>query len=77
MKIDKIQCAIIQYSKKNSLSPRAILEDMVKTYGEDTPSYTMIKEWSAEFRKGRDGIKDDLQDLQLQQTKKPLPESMT
>lgn len=77
MKTDKIQCAIIQYSKKNSLHPRAILEDMVKTYGEDTPSYTMIKEWSAEFRKGRDGIKDDLQDLQLQPNKQSLPESKT
>ena len=77
MKTDKIQCAIIQYSKKNSLRPRAILEDMVKTYGEDTPSYTMTKEWSAEFRKGWDGIKDDLQDLQLQPNKQPLPESKT
>ena len=35
---------------------------MIKTYGEDAPSYTiltMVKRWSAEFREGREGPQHD------------------
>ena len=60
MKMDQIQCLdFIPHLKKTCLSPKAIFKDMVKTYGEDTPSYTMIEKRSAEFRSGRDSIQYD------------------
>ena len=53
MKMVKIQCcATIQYLKKKGLCPKAVHDDMVKTYGEDALSYTIVKKWSAEFRRG-------------------------
>lgn len=62
MKTVKIQCrAIIQYLKKKGLCPKAVHEDKVKTYGEDALSYTIVKKWSAEVRRGiRDSIQDDV-----------------
>ncbi|XP_041366729.1 uncharacterized protein LOC121381476 [Gigantopelta aegis] len=32
---------------------------MVVTLGEDAPSYDMVKKWAAEFKRGRENLKDD------------------
>ena len=52
--MDKIQChAVIQCLKKNGSSSQTIPEHMIKTSGEYTPSYTMVKKSLAEFRRQR------------------------
>ena len=51
--------AVIQYLQTKGMSPKEILEDMVQTLGEDSPSYSTIKKWAAEFKRGRDSTEDD------------------
>ena len=51
--------AVIDYLQKKGLAPKAIHEDLVNTYGENAPSYPMIKKWAAEFKRGRESLEDD------------------
>ena len=51
--------AVIDYLQKKGLAPKAIHEDLVKTYGENAPSYSMTKKWAAEFKRGRESLEDD------------------
>lgn len=42
------------------LSPKEVQEDMVATPGEGAPSYSTVKKWAAEFKRGRGSLEDDL-----------------
>ena len=44
----------------NGLSAKEIHEDMQATLTDKAPSYTMVKKWSAEFKRGRKSLEDDL-----------------
>ena len=51
--------AAIEFSAKEDQHPRDIYELMVSVYGDTAPSYSTVKKWSAEFRRGRQPLKDD------------------
>ncbi|XP_041350779.1 protein GVQW3-like [Gigantopelta aegis] len=51
--------AVIRYFGLTGLTPKEIHEDMVITLGEDTPLYSMVKKWAAEFKHGRESLEDD------------------
>lgn len=51
--------AIIRYLGLKGLTPKEIFEDMAKTLGEDAPSYSTVKRWAADFRRGRENLEDD------------------
>lgn len=58
-KIEKVENrAVIKYLFKKGLSGQEIHTDMVNVLGEDAPSYTTVKNWIAEFKRGRSSIDD-------------------
>ena len=50
---------VIRYLCLKGLTPKEIHENMVVTPGENVPSYSMVKRWDGEFRRGRDSLGDD------------------
>ncbi len=59
-KMDNISLrAVIRYLGLKGLSPKEVHEDMVETLGEGAPSYSMVKKWAAEFKRGRESLEDD------------------
>ena len=36
---------------KKGISPKEIHYDFIKTLGDESPSYSMVKKWAAEFRR--------------------------
>ena len=51
--MDKVEVrAFIKYFCKKNISPKEIHDDM-KTVGDESPSFSMMKKWAAEFRSGR------------------------
>ncbi|XP_059217413.1 protein GVQW3-like [Stomoxys calcitrans] len=44
---------------KNGLSGQEIHNDMVNVLGESAPSYATVKNWVAEFKRGRTSIEDE------------------
>lgn len=50
---------VIQYLFKKGLSGKEIFDDMVNVLGTDAPSYATVKNWVAEFKRGRTSIFDE------------------
>ena len=50
--------AVVKYFCKKGMSPTEFHDDSVKTLGDEPPSYSMVKKWSAKFRRGRESMED-------------------
>ena len=50
--------AIIKYLYLKGLTGKAVYEDLAATLGENAPSFTMVKKWVAEFKRGRISTED-------------------
>ena len=63
-KMEKVEVrAVIKYPCKKGMTPKEIHEDFMKTIGNESPSYSTVKQWAAEFKRGRQGIEDDAKSL--------------
>ena len=40
------------------MSPKEIHDDFIKILGDESPSYSTVKKWTAESRVGRDSVED-------------------
>jgi transposase len=60
LKIDKIEYrAVIKFFVKEGLTPNKIHSKFIKFYGNFSPSFSTIRKWSAEFKRGRNSLEDD------------------
>ena len=60
MNVDKIwHRGVIRYLQKKGLTTKEIHADMVSTLGDDAPALSTVKKWAAEFKRGRESLKDD------------------
>jgi histone-lysine N-methyltransferase SETMAR len=58
--MDKIEyCAVIKFFAKEGLMPNEIRSKFIKVYGDSSPSFSKIKKWAAEFKRGRTSLEDD------------------
>ena len=58
--MDKIwHHGIIKYLQKKGLAPKDIHANMVATLGNDAPALSTVKNWAAEFKRGRESLEDD------------------
>ena len=46
--------AVIKYFCKNGMPLKEIHEDFMETLGKESPSYSTVKKWTAEFKSGRE-----------------------
>ena len=51
--------AVIKYFCKKGMLPKEIHEDFMETLGKESPSYSTVKKWAAEFKKGRESVEED------------------
>jgi len=60
LKMDKIEYrAIIKFFVKEGLTPNKIHSKFIKVYGDFSPSFSTIKKWAAQFKRGRTSLEDD------------------
>jgi transposase len=58
--MDKIEyCAVIKFFVKEGLTPNEIHSKFIKVYGDSSPSFSTIKKWAAEFKRGRTSLEGD------------------
>jgi histone-lysine N-methyltransferase SETMAR len=58
--MDKIEyCAVIKFFVKEGLKPKEIYSKFIKVYEDYSPSFSTIKKWAAEFKRGRTSLEDD------------------
>jgi hypothetical protein len=51
--MDKIKYrAVIKFFVKEALMPNEIHLKFIKVYGDSSPSFSTIKKWAAEFKRG-------------------------
>jgi len=48
--------AVIKYLFIKGMSSKEIYVDMFVTFGDDGPSYSAVKNWVAEFKRGRSSV---------------------
>jgi transposase len=57
LKIDKIEYrAVIKFFVKEALTPNEIHSKFIKVYGDSSPSFSTVKKWAAEFKRGRTSL---------------------
>jgi len=60
LKMDKTEYrAVIKLFVKEGLMPNEIHLKFIKVYVDSSPSFSTIKKWAAEFKRGRTGLEDD------------------
>jgi len=60
LKTDKIEYrAVIKFFVKEGLTPNENHSKFIKAYGNSSPSFSTIKKWAAEFKRGRTSLEDD------------------
>jgi len=58
--MDKIEYrAVIKFFVREGLTPNEIHTEFIKVYGDFSASFSTIKKWAAEFKRGRTGLEDD------------------
>ena len=58
--MDKIEYrVVIKYFVKEGITPNEIHSKFIKVYGDSSPSFSTIKKWAAEFKRGRTRLEDD------------------
>lgn len=58
--MDKIECrAVIKFLHLKNNTPTQIKTEMDSVYGESAPSFSTVKFWVAEFKRGRTNLYDD------------------
>jgi histone-lysine N-methyltransferase SETMAR len=58
--MDKIEYSVlIKFFVKEGLMPNEINSKFIKVYGDSSPSFSIIKKWAAEFKRGRTSLEDD------------------
>jgi histone-lysine N-methyltransferase SETMAR len=50
---------VIKFFVKEGLTPNEIQSQFIKVYGDSSPSFSTIKKWAAEFKRGRTSLEDD------------------
>ena len=51
--------AVIKFFVKEGLTPNEVHSKFIKVYGDSSPSFSTIKIWAAEFKRGRTSLEDD------------------
>jgi transposase len=51
--------AVIKFFIKEGLTPNEIHSKFIKVYGDSYPSFSTIKKWAAEFKRGLTSLEDD------------------
>jgi transposase len=58
--MDKIEYrAVIKFFVKEGLTPNEINSKFINVFGDSSPSFSTIKKWVAEFKRGRTGLEVD------------------
>jgi histone-lysine N-methyltransferase SETMAR len=58
--MDKVEYrAVIKFFVKEGLTPNEIHSKYIKVYGDSSHSFSTIKKWTAEFKRGRTSLEDD------------------
>jgi histone-lysine N-methyltransferase SETMAR len=66
--------AVIKFFVKEGLTPNEMHFKFIKVYGDSSPSFSTIKKWAAEFKRGPTSLENDpREDVQrMQQRQKSL-----
>jgi len=60
LKMDKIEYrVVIKFFVKEGLTPNEIHSKFTKVYGDSSPSFSTIKKWAAEIKRGRTSLEVD------------------
>jgi len=58
--MDKIEYrAVTKFFVKEGLTRNEIHSKFIKVYGDSSPSFSTIKKWAAEFKRGRTSLEGD------------------
>jgi histone-lysine N-methyltransferase SETMAR len=58
--MDKVEYrAVIKFFVKEGLTPNEIHSKFIKVYGDSSHSFSTIKKWAAEFKRGCTSLEDD------------------
>jgi len=58
--MDKIEYrAVTKFFVKEGLTLNKIHSKFIKVYGDSSPSFSTIKKWAAEFKRGRTSLEND------------------
>jgi histone-lysine N-methyltransferase SETMAR len=72
LKMDKIEYrAVIKFLVKEGLTPNEIHSKFIKVYGDSSPSFSTIKKWAAEFKRGLTSLEDDPREGHLKRATTP------
>jgi hypothetical protein len=60
LKMDNIEyCAVIKFFVKEGLTPKENHSKFIKVYGDSSPSFSTIKKWDTEVKRGRTSLEVD------------------
>jgi len=51
--------AVIKFFVNEGITPNEIHSKFIKVYGDSSPSFSTIKKWAAQFKRGRTSLEDD------------------